>query len=674
MKIAFTHNLKTAEAEEQAEFDTAETVQQITEALRGLGHEVVPVDVGVPVAQLVNQLQRVAPDLIFNTAEGLRGRAREAFYPALFEQLGLPFTGADAHACLVSLDKHLSKAVVHAAGVPTPAGVLVVCAQAPGLDQLAPPLIVKPAFEGSSKGIDDDAVHSDLESLRAALPALLARYPEGLVVEEYIEGVDVVVPWLEAVGVLAPASYTFDAEATADRKWTLYDYRLKNEQSDAVRVQAPAELDAQVTAQLKKHAAAAIHALGLRDLGRLDFRVDGAGRTWFIEANALPSLEAGASIYLCAALAGLRDPQQVFEAVLRTAVKRQGLSRRAPAAVRVGLIHNVKRTGPTQDGAGSWRGDDEAEFDAPETIAAIAQAIEAQGHTVVKLEATADLLSSLPSAHIDVAFNIAEGQHGRGRESWVPAILDLLGVPYTGSDATTMAITLDKALAKKVVRAAGVATPDFWVITSATAPLPAQIRYPVFVKPVAEGSSKGVSPKNVAHDAEQLVQIIQTMLPKYHQGLLVERFLTGREFTVGLLGLRRVLPPMEIQFTPEAGALPVYSFDHKQALSEEVNYLCPAPTSASLDRALRKAARQAFEALGCRDVARIDLRLDELGVVNFIECNPLPGLTPGWSDLCMIAQAAGLSYEALVAAILRPALRRLQGQRRRPRVAAEGAR
>lgn len=670
MKIAFTHNLKTGDGEDQAEFDTAETVEAIAGALRAAGHEVVPVDVGMPVGELVARLLRIAPDLVFNTAEGHRGRAREAFYPALFEQLGLAYTGADAHGCLVSLDKHLSKAVVHSAGVPTPPAVLVVNAAAPGLDQLAPPVIVKPAFEGSSKGIDDDAVHSDLAALRARLPALLKRFPEGLLVEEYIEGVDVVVPWLEGVGVLEPASYAFDVEATADRVWTLYDYRLKNEQADAVTVKVPADLEPEVVAALKKHAAAAVSALGLLDLGRLDFRVDGAGRTWFIEANALPSLEAGASIYLSAALAGLQTTTAVLETVVQSAARRQGVGRKALKGVTVGLIHNVKRTKPT---VGQ---DEDAEYDTPETIDAIAKAIEAEGHRVVKLEATPDLLAALPSAGIDVAFNIAEGQKGRGRESWVPAVLDLLGVPYTGSDATTMAITLDKALAKRVVRSAGVATPHFLVIDSVDTPLPADLKYPVIVKPVAEGSSKGVTQKSVARNAAELRAVVNEVVGRYGQGAMVEGFLTGREFTVGLLGERRVLPPMEIAFTEQASELPVYSFEHKQAFSDEVKYVCPAQTTPALDRALRKAAREAFVALGCRDVARIDLRLDADGVVNFIECNPLPGLTPDWSDLCLIAKAAGMDYPALVAAILRPALRRLRAQRQASKVrgASPGAR
>lgn len=325
--------------------------------------------------------------------------------------------------------------------------------------------------------------------------------------------------------------------------------------------------------------------------------------------------------------------------------------------ITVGLIHNVKRTKPT---VGQ---DEDAEYDTPETIDAITAAIEAEGHRVVKLEATAALLGILPSAGIDVAFNIAEGQKGRGRESWVPAVLDLLGVPYTGSDATTMAITLDKGLAKRVVRSAGVATPEFLVIDRVGAPLPAALKYPVIVKPVAEGSSKGVTQNSVARDAAELRAVVDAVVGRYGQGAMVEGFLTGREFTVGVLGDGEVLAPMEIAFAASAAELPVYSFEHKQAFSDEVKYVCPAETTPALDAALRAAAREAFVALGCRDVARIDLRLDADGVVNFIECNPLPGLTPDWSDLCLIAKAEGMDYPALVTAILRPALARLRAAR-----------
>jgi D-alanine-D-alanine ligase len=338
------------------------------------------------------------------------------------------------------------------------------------------------------------------------------------------------------------------------------------------------------------------------------------------------------------------------------------VGRKSVKGVTVGLIHNVKRVKPKQTD-GEWGDDADAEYDAPETINAIAEAIEAEGHRVVKLEATPDLLAALPSAGIDVAFNIAEGQKGRGRESWVPAVLDLLGVPYTGSDATTMAITLDKGLAKRVVRSAGVSTPQFFVIDSLDTPIPAHLKYPVIVKPVAEGSSKGVTQKSVARDATELRAVVTDLITRYGQGAMVEGFLTGREFTVGLLGERRILPPMEIVFSADPSTLPVYGFEHKQAFTDDVKYVCPAQMTPALDRALRKAARDAFVALGCRDVARIDLRLDGDGVVNFIECNPLPGLTPDWSDLCLIAKAANLDYRGLVAAILRPALRRLRAQR-----------
>jgi D-alanine-D-alanine ligase len=195
------------------------------------------------------------------------------------------------------------------------------------------------------------------------------------------------------------------------------------------------------------------------------------------------------------------------------------------------------------------------------------------------------------------------------------------------------------------------------------APIPASLKYPVIVKPVAEGSSKGVTQSSVARDAAELRAVVDTVVGKYGQGAMVEGFLTGREFTVGLLGDGEVLAPMEIVFAAPATDLPVYSFEFKQAFSDDLKYVCPAETSPALDEALRTAAREAYAALGCRDVARIDLRLDADGVVNFIECNPLPGLTPDWSDLCLIAKAEGMDYPALVTAILQPALGRLRAQR-----------
>jgi D-alanine-D-alanine ligase len=196
---------------------------------------------------------------------------------------------------------------------------------------------------------------------------------------------------------------------------------------------------------------------------------------------------------------------------------------------------------------------------------------------------------------------------------------------------------------------------------------------------VAEGSSKGVVGSSVVHDEHELRGLVRQIVTRYDQPALVEAYLPGREFTVGLLGEKRprVLPTMEIVFTDQSVSHPVYSYGHKKETEQGVRFEVPARVDDALGREISRVARRAFEALGCRDVARIDLRLDAHGRAQFMECNPLPGLSPGFSDLCVVAEAAGLRYHELIGTILEPALRRLRSARRqrsgRPTVEPNGA-
>ena len=415
-----------------------------------------------------------------------------------------------------------------------------------------------------------------------------------------------------------------------------------------------------VAAALRAHTDTIRRTLDIRDLGRADFRVTKDGEIAFIEVNALPSLEPGASLYVCAAHAGFGQETQVLERVIQSAMLRQNLTERparSARALHIGLAHNLRRVDPKS-------GDVDAEFDSPTTVHAIAAAIESLGHEVTLLEATPDLARVLGEYELDVVFNIAEGLRGRSREAQIPALLDLLGIEHTGSDTAALSVTLDKGLAKRLVREAGVATAA-WHLVQPGQPIPTTLRFPVIAKPNAEGSSKGVSATSVARDAVQLLTITQELHARYGSGVLVEEFLTGREFTVGLLGERdpQVLPVMEIVFDESVGELPIYSYEHKTEVEAGVSFVVPAAIDDALRARLSEVATTCFEALGCRDVARIDLRLDAAGEPHFIECNPLPGLTPGFSDLCVIALAAGMDHGALIAAILAPALRRLEQAR-----------
>jgi D-alanine--D-alanine ligase len=667
MKIAYTYNLQLTDSEEDAAFDRPETVEAISGALKALGHQVERVEVSGPASRLVARLEALNPDLIFNTAVGKGGKSREAFYPGLFEQLGMPYTGSDAYACTLTTDKRLTKMLVAASGVPTPRWVFVESIHNWIQPELTYPVIIKPNYEGSSKGIDQQSVVEAPDQLLNRVTGLLIRYPAGVLIEEFVEGKDVIVPFLEKAsrktgGILSAGEYRFDPSVVSGHKHVIYDYSLQ-QLPDAVTVKVPALLSPKTAKHLLSLSQTICKLLDMRDLARLDYRLTPEGQVYFIEANALPSLELGATVHASAALAGLGSMEAVLDAVIKSAVERYGIqmsvrSRNRRKALKVGFTFNLKRIKPLD----SNDDDREAEFDSRATIDAITSAIASHGHDVVEIEATPELPSIIGSMPLDIVFNIAEGIHGRNREAQVPAILELLNIPYVGSDPAALSICLDKVLAKKMVRQAGIHTADFIVMRTGNERLPRNLHFPVIIKPVAEGSSKGVMGMNVVQDEADLRRISRELLSKYHQPVLVEEYLSGREFTVGLLGENRpkVLPPMEILFNNTEDRFPVYAFEHKLNTNASISYQAPANIDRPLQKNLEHVARSAFMALGCRDVARVDLRLDRSERIHFIECNPLPGLTPGWSDLCIIGEAAGMDYRTLIGEIMAPAIRRMK--------------
>jgi D-alanine-D-alanine ligase len=609
---------------------------------------------------------------------------REAFYPSLFEELGIPFTGSDAYTNAITLDKWLTKLMVGRSNIETPRGVLVTVRNYESVLErgagLAFPVIIKPNHEGSSKGIYNSdlargvlgsSVVKESRDFNSALKAALRAYPDGVLVEEYIEGLDVAVGFIDGIGhdngLLTPVELLL--EPTAERPYNIFDYRLKNLDPQKVQYRCPANLPRDVAARLRSISMEVIRTLGLRDVARLDYRVTAEGRIYLIEANALPALSTSSSLFAATAQVGLTY-NGTISSILNAAALRSGLatasqlgvssSRRKAQPIRVGFTYNVKR---------SHDGDDEAEWDPPETIIAIANALARQGHIVVHLEATPDLPRVLAEADVDLIFNIAEGVEGRNREAQVPALCELLGIPYTGSDSATLAIALDKALGKKVLLQHDILTPKFQVWESSRERLDADMKFPLIVKPNAEGSSKGIGSTSVVDTEEDLRASVKSLIERYRQPALVEEYIAGREFTVGLLGDKRprVLPPMEIKFKKKDNLRPVYDYGVKQEWEEHVYYECPAKLTESEQKAMEKIARATFWALDCRDVARVDMRMDEDGRIYVLEVNPLPGLTPGYSDLVLIANAAGMEYDQLIAEIMVGGLRRMREKRREER-------
>lgn len=304
--------------------------------------------------------------------------------------------------------------------------------------------------------------------------------------------------------------------------------------------------------------------------------------------------------------------------------------------------------------------DDEAEYDTFETVNKIKEAIEKTGCRVTLIEATSAIVKEIQDQPIDLVFNFAEGLKGRGRESQVPALLSLLSIPFTGSDETTLAVGLDKALSKRVVSTENIKTPRFQVFFEAEEPLKKSLKFPLIVKPNAEGSSKGIIDSSIAYDEKSLRELVGRILVRYEEPALVEEYIEGREFTVGIIGNGKsaeVLPPMEILFKRTDS--PFYSYRVKKNSETFISYECPAKIEPALQKKIDKFALKIFSTLQCRDVARIDLRVsDRDGEPYFIEINPLPGLVDGYSDLTLIARSISMEYDELIRRILNEALKR----------------
>jgi D-alanine-D-alanine ligase len=300
-----------------------------------------------------------------------------------------------------------------------------------------------------------------------------------------------------------------------------------------------------------------------------------------------------------------------------------------------------------------------AEFDRADTIESIEKTLTELGYQVERIGHVKQLAARLVAGdRWDVVFNICEGMHGIGREAQVPALLDAYQIPYVFSDALVCALTLHKGMTKDVVRAAGVATPDYIVVHDLAAVKSVNLPYPLFAKPIAEGTGKGISANSKIENQAQLQKVCRQLLKEHKQPVLVERFLPGREFTVGVLGTGRkatALATMEIELLPGADS-EVYSYHNKENCEELVKYkLLP---SGRLRREVESLAVRAWRALGCRDGGRIDVRLDDQGQVSFIEVNPLAGIHPEHSDLPIMAAMIGMEYKTLIGTIMTSALQR----------------
>lgn len=322
--------------------------------------------------------------------------------------------------------------------------------------------------------------------------------------------------------------------------------------------------------------------------------------------------------------------------------------------MRIGMTYDLREAYL----AAGYGDEETAEFDRPETIQAIADVLSGLGHQPERIGHVKQLAGRLVAGERwDLVFNIAEGLHGLGREAQVPALLDAYGIPYTFSDPLAMSLTLHKAMAKHVVRGCGVPTPDFAVVEVEADLESVALGYPLFAKPVAEGTGKGISAASKIHDARELRSVCRDLLTRFKQAVLVETFLPGREFTVGVTGTGResvALGVMEVLLRPAAEA-DAYSYHNKEYYESLVDYRL---VTGLLADEVSKVALAAWRALGCRDGGRLDLRLDGGGTPHFIEVNPLAGLNPQRSDLAILCRLVGISYDELIGRILAAARER----------------
>ncbi len=359
--------------------------------------------------------------------------------------------------------------------------------------------------------------------------------------------------------------------------------------------------------------------------------------------------------------------------------------------MRIAVLANLKMNAPRYEGMPEDRWDD---LDSPRTTEGLVNALIRLGHEAEFFEASIlppyDLVTRLRDYRPDLCFNIAESHFGDARESQIPAVLEMLQIPYTGSKPLALALALDKPMTKRVLRYHNLPTPEFQVFTHADEPLhtdltdpQGELRFPLFVKPAAEGTSMGVAPDSIVHTLTDLRERVAGHLERYRQPVLVERYIPGREVLVGMVGnltnrpvSRQTEHDLGDDLTDGLTFLPALELDHAaygenhcgfytnemKTVSgiEEYRYHCPAPLSSEQTRELQRLAAAVFRVTGCADVARVDFRLDanDHDRPYILEVNPLPGLSPDYSDLCLEALAMGWEHERLVGAILDSAIQR----------------
>ncbi len=304
--------------------------------------------------------------------------------------------------------------------------------------------------------------------------------------------------------------------------------------------------------------------------------------------------------------------------------------------------------------------EESAEFDRLSTIDAIDNAIKKAGIKTERIGNVKSLIKQIASGkRWDFVFNITEGMYGIGREAQVPAILDAYGIPYTFSDPLVLSLCLHKGMTKRVVRDLKIPTPDFAEVSSPEDVEKIKLPFPLFAKPVAEGTSKGINANSKITTKAELKKVCVNLLKKFKQPVLVETYLPGREFTVGIIGSgknSRAIGTLEV-FLNDNAEMEAYSYSNKQNFETLVEY---SAAKGKIAQQCERTALQVWRGLNCRDAGRVDIRLDKKGIPSFIEVNPLAGLNPDISDLPILCSLVKFPYQKLIEHIIKSTIKRIK--------------
>jgi len=321
--------------------------------------------------------------------------------------------------------------------------------------------------------------------------------------------------------------------------------------------------------------------------------------------------------------------------------------------MKIGLTYDLRSDYLKQ----GYSMEETAEFDKESTIEGIEKAIQQAGHETERIGHAQSLMKALlDGKKWEMVFNIAEGLYGEGRESLVPALLDAYKIPYVFSGPVTLGISLNKAFAKQIVKESGVNTPAFYVVSQIADIKKVTLQYPLFAKPISEGTGKGIDAKSYISSKDELEKVCTYLLSQFNQPVLVEEYLPGREFTVGVLGSGEdAFVPGAMEIVYKENTHNFYSYENKENFEGLIDYVA---VEGPLLEECKWVALKAWNALNCLDGGRVDVKIDRLGKVSFIEVNPLAGLNPVISDLPILCALYNVSYQDIIDAILKSAFKR----------------